>query len=46
MSFFFFFSKTENRKAKQVLTGGWHQWDRENIRKGYRRVSSSMKMEK
>jgi hypothetical protein len=23
MSFFFFFPKTENRKAKQVLSGGY-----------------------
>jgi U3 small nucleolar RNA-associated protein 14 len=23
----FFFSKTENRKAKDVLLGGWHQWE-------------------
>jgi hypothetical protein len=29
-----FFSKTENRKVKQVLSGGWHQWEGEDIRKG------------
>jgi hypothetical protein len=29
-----FFSKRENRKAKQVLFGGWHQWEGEDVRKG------------
>jgi hypothetical protein len=24
----------ENRKVKQVLSGGWQQWDGEEIRKG------------
>jgi hypothetical protein len=24
----FFFSKTENRMAKQVLLGGWYKWER------------------
>jgi hypothetical protein len=23
----FFFSKSENRKIKQILSGGWHQWE-------------------
>jgi hypothetical protein len=32
-----FFSKTGNRKVKQVLSEGWHQWEREDIRKGCRR---------
>jgi hypothetical protein len=38
MCVFSFFSKTENRQAKQVLPGGWHQWEGENIRKGCRGV--------
>jgi hypothetical protein len=33
------FSKAEDRKVKQVLTGGWHQWEGEDIRKGCRRVN-------
>jgi hypothetical protein len=24
----YLFSKTENRKAKQVLSRGWYQWER------------------
>jgi hypothetical protein len=42
----------ENRKVKQVLSGGWHQWEGKDIRKGYRRMNmveyyvSCMKMEK
>jgi hypothetical protein len=31
-------SKTEDRKVKQVLSEGWHQWKGEVIRKGCRRV--------
>jgi hypothetical protein len=27
----------ENRKVKWVLSGGWHQWEGEDIRKGCRR---------
>jgi hypothetical protein len=27
------FSKIENRKAKQVLSGGWYQWKGVDIRK-------------
>jgi hypothetical protein len=30
------FSKTEDRKVKQVLSGGWHQWE-EDLRKGCRK---------
>jgi hypothetical protein len=26
-------------KVKQILSGGWYQWDREDIRKKYRRVN-------
>jgi hypothetical protein len=26
----------ENRKLTHVLSGGWHQWDREDIRKGWK----------
>jgi hypothetical protein len=33
------FPKTENRKVKQVLSGGWHQWEGEDVRKGCRRVN-------
>jgi hypothetical protein len=33
------FSKTENRKIKQVLSGCWYQWEGENIRKGCRRMN-------
>jgi hypothetical protein len=33
------FSKTENRKVKQVLSGVWYQWEGEDIRKGCRRVN-------
>jgi hypothetical protein len=29
-----FFSKMEDRKVKQVLSGGWYQWEGEDIRKG------------
>jgi hypothetical protein len=29
-----FFSEMENRKVKQVLSGGWYQWGWEDIRKG------------
>jgi hypothetical protein len=29
----------ENRKIKQFLSGGWYQWEGEEIRKGYRRVN-------
>jgi hypothetical protein len=39
----------QNHKVKQVLSGGWYQWEGEDIRKGYRRVNiiySWMKMEK
>jgi hypothetical protein len=28
----------ESRKAKQVLSGGWHQWEREDIGKEWRKV--------
>jgi hypothetical protein len=31
---FFSFLKSENRRAEQVLPGGWHQWEGEDIRKG------------
>jgi hypothetical protein len=31
------FAKTENRKIKQVLSRGWHQWEREDTRKVWRR---------
>jgi hypothetical protein len=30
------FSKTKDRKVKQVLSEGWHQWEGEDIRKGLR----------
>jgi hypothetical protein len=34
------FSKMEDRKVKQVLSGGWyHQKEEEDIRKGCRRVN-------
>jgi hypothetical protein len=29
----------ENREVKQVLSGGWPQWEGRNIRKGCRRVN-------
>jgi hypothetical protein len=29
----------ENRKAKQVLSGGWHQWERGDRRTERRRVT-------
>jgi hypothetical protein len=29
-----FFQKIENRKVKQVLSGGWHHGRGEDIRKG------------
>jgi hypothetical protein len=32
-------TKTESRKAKQVLLGNWYQWEGEKIRKGCRRVN-------
>jgi hypothetical protein len=35
----YLFSKTENRKVKQILSGGWHQQKGEDIRKGCRRVN-------
>jgi hypothetical protein len=35
----FFLPKIEDRKVKQVLSGGWHQWEGEDIRKGCRRVN-------
>jgi hypothetical protein len=41
MSFFFSFTKSENRRIEQVPAwmGGWYQWEGEDIRKGYRRVN-------
>jgi hypothetical protein len=33
-----FFQKTKDRKVKQVLSWGWHQWEGD-IRKGFRRVN-------
>jgi hypothetical protein len=33
------FSKTENKKVKQVLSGGWYQWEGGDIRKRCRRVN-------
>jgi chitinase len=38
-SFFFFFTKMQTRKAKQVLSGGWHQWEGGGYKEGYRRVN-------
>jgi hypothetical protein len=32
-------SKTEDRKVKQILSGGWHHWEGEDIRKGCKRVN-------
>jgi hypothetical protein len=32
----------KDRKVKQVLSGGWYQWNGEGIRKGYRRVNTRM----
>jgi hypothetical protein len=29
----------QNRKAKQVQSRGWYQWEVEDIRKGCRRVN-------
>jgi hypothetical protein len=26
------FSKTEDRKIKQVMSGGWHQWEGEGYK--------------
>jgi hypothetical protein len=34
-----FFSETEDRKAKGVLSGGFYQWEGEDIRKGDSRVN-------
>jgi hypothetical protein len=34
-----FSSKTENRRVKEALSGGWHQWEREDTGKGHRRVN-------
>jgi hypothetical protein len=31
---YFVFTKTENRRLEQVLSGDWHQWEEEGIRKG------------
>jgi hypothetical protein len=31
---FFFSPQTESRKVKQVLSGGWYQWEGEDVRKG------------
>jgi hypothetical protein len=28
----------ENRKVKQVLSGGWYPWEGEDIKKGYWRA--------
>jgi hypothetical protein len=39
----------KDKKVNQVLSGGWYQWEGEDIRKGYRRVNimnSYIKMEK
>jgi hypothetical protein len=30
----YLFSKMESRKVKQVLSGDWYQWEREDTRKG------------
>jgi hypothetical protein len=30
----FFPQKTENRKAKWILSGGWYQWEGGGLRKG------------
>jgi hypothetical protein len=35
----FFFTKAENRKAKQVLPGWWCQLEWDDIRKGCKRVN-------
>jgi hypothetical protein len=35
---FFLFTKVDNRKAKQVLSGGWGPVVGEDVRKGCRRV--------
>jgi hypothetical protein len=32
-----FFSKIKDKKLEQLLSGGWFQWDGEDIRKGCRR---------
>jgi hypothetical protein len=44
------FSKMENRKVKQVMSRGWYQWEREDIRKedecSGNTTYSCMKMEK
>jgi hypothetical protein len=34
-----FFSKMEDRKVKQFLSGDWYQWEGKDIRKGYKRVN-------
>jgi hypothetical protein len=36
---FIFFSKAEDSKIDQVLSGGWYQWEGEDILKGQRRVN-------
>jgi hypothetical protein len=33
------FRKTEDRKINQVLSGGWPQWEGEDIRKGCKRMN-------
>jgi hypothetical protein len=33
------FKKMGNRKVKHVLSGGWYEWEGEDIRKGFRRVN-------
>jgi hypothetical protein len=33
------FSRTENRKVKQILSGGWHQWDGGKHKERCRRVN-------
>jgi hypothetical protein len=35
----YLFSKTEDRKVKQVLSGGWYTWRGKDIRKGCRRAN-------
>jgi hypothetical protein len=29
----------EDRKVKQVLYGGWYQWEGDNRRKGYKKMN-------
>jgi hypothetical protein len=36
---FFSFTKSENKRAEQVLCGGWYQGDGEEVRKGCKRVN-------